>query len=467
MRSDMISSAEYSSSQATLYQPFVLEQLRIRWSDLRLWAGIATVLTCGYALWGRAFAYIGIPAAKIFVGDVALILFLLCCTRAISDLWVTGLLRSTPLSGVSWGLIVFLFYGALELARGIALGQAPLPALQELVFNVYPLYFLMGLLAALTYKGIVGKIVRFMALVSCIWGLIYYLFLRNVQIAIPGASMIIVEPGGAALTLIGMSYFNLRRWWPIVAISAFFTLAGQVRGVWVGVSVALLVQAILGKQFNRIVWGFGSVALLLLVGFWTDFNIPSPEGRGGAVSSREIIGRAIAAVDENAAREYSPHNAAMYAGTAAWRKIWWGEIWSSVNAHVDTALLGHGYGYPLHDLVSYLRSEEDLRTPHSVFYFSLGYTGWIGVVIFFSLQGSIGLMLFRAWRVTGATFGFSLWFSSMVSSMFENTYETPFAAIPQYLLLGMAAADCFQSLRKSATQLENVGREFQQSRGPA
>jgi hypothetical protein len=103
--------------------------------------------------------------------------------------------------------------------------------------------------------------------------------------------------------------------------------------------------------------------------------------------------------------------------------------------------LGHGYGFPLHELVPYLRSEEDLRTPHSVFYFCLGYTGWIGVIAFFGLQAMIGVLLFRSWQVGRQAFGLSLWMGSIVSSLFENTFESPFGAIPQYLMFGMAAAE--------------------------
>ena len=92
----------------------------------------------------------------------------------------------------------------------------------------------------------------------------------------------------------------------------------------------------------------------------------------------------------------------------------------------------------MNKLVPYLRNNDDLRTPHSVFYFALGYTGWIGVVLFFGFQAAIGFTLFRAWRFSGDAFGFSIWVSSIASALFENTYETPFGAIPQYLILGMA-----------------------------
>jgi hypothetical protein len=431
--------------------------------NLRFWGGVAAFLYCGYSMWGRAFAYIGIHSIKLFIGDLALVLFVICCSRVMEDFWLRSLLCSTPLSAVSWSFTLFLFYGVLECARGLASGQESLPAIQELVFNVYPIFFFMGLVAALVYPDLLGKIVRFMAFTSCVWGLVYYLFFRDVTIKIPGTSEIILDSGGAALALVGLNYLDLRRWWPIVAISAFLTLAGQVRGVWLGVSIALVVQAILAKQIARLFWGFGTVAILLVLGWSTDFEIPSPAGRGGAVSSPEIIARAIAAVDQDAAQEYSPRNADYYAGTASWRQVWWREIWFSAHEDAGTALLGHGYGYPLNTLVPYLRGMDDLRTPHSVFYFALGYTGWIGVALFFGFQAALGLILFRAWRFSGDTFGFSVWASSIVSAMFENTYETPFGAIPQYLMLGMAAVGALNSWNGERSRCEPMSESLQHS----
>lgn len=415
-----------------------------RLSHLKTWAAIAAFLFCGYGLWGRAFAYIGIPSAKLFIGDVALALFLVSCSSAVSFLWLGGLLYSTPLTCFCWGLLLFLFYGVIEVVRGLYFGYPFLPAVQELVFNLYPLYFFMGILAALARPRILAKMVRFMSLAGCIAGLLYYSFFRSVGVTVGGAT-VTLRVGGAELALMGMSFFNLRRWWPIILISGFFTLADQVRGVWVGLVIALTLQSILAQKFTKLVIGLGALALLMAIGYVTDVSLPSPAGRGGAVATREIVARALASVDEDAAREYSPHNAAMYAGTTYWRKRWWREIWSSVHDTPERALLGRGYGFPLYSLVPYLRTFDDLRTPHSEFYFCLGYTGWIGVALFFGFQAIIGVTLFRSWRIGGDSFGFSVWASSIVTSLFENGYETPFSAIPTYLMLGMAAADALRA----------------------
>ena len=181
------------------------------------------------------------------------------------------------------------------------------------------------------------------------------------------------------------------------------------------------------------------VVALLLIGFGVQFEIPSPAGRGGAVSSSEILARAIAPIDRDAALDYSRKNADLYAGTTSWRTNWWAAIWSSVHLRTETTLLGHGYGFPLHDLVPYLR-DSDVRTPHNVFFDALGYSGWIGVAIFYGFQAAFGLTLFRVWRATGQSYGIISWLGTLVAAHFGNVFETPFGAIPFYLLTGMAAA---------------------------
>src|SRR5262249_38260250 len=128
-----------------------------------------------------------------------------------------------------------------------------------------------------------------------------------------------------------------------------------------------------------------------------------------------------------------------YAGTASWRTKWWSAIWRSAHADAETTLLGHGYGYPLHDLMPDLRG-TDVRTPHNVFFYCLGYSGWIGVAAFYSFQAALGLLMFRVWRTTGQSFGLMIWLGALVGGHLGNSYETPFGAIPFYLMTGMSAA---------------------------
>jgi hypothetical protein len=48
--------------------------------------------------------------------------------------------------------------------------------------------------------------------------------------------------------------------------------------------------------------------------------------------------------------------------------------------------------------VRYLKDFRDLRTPHNIFYYALGYSGWLGVLLFFSLQVACGALVSRVYK---------------------------------------------------------------------
>jgi hypothetical protein len=91
----------------------------------------------------------------------------------------------------------------------------------------------------------------------------------------------------------------------------------------------------------------------------------------------------------------------------------------------------------LKNLVTYLSVDADLRTPHNIFYYALGYSGWLGVAIFFSLQGACAALLWRAYKVTGQAWGLAVWASGLTAAFFGNVLETPAGAIPFYLMMGL------------------------------
>ena len=80
--------------------------------------------------------------------------------------------------------------------------------------------------------------------------------------------------------------------------------------------------------------------------------------------------------------------------------------------------------------MNYLKQNGDVRTPHNIFYYALGYSGWIGVAIFFALQLTCASMLWRVYRLTGQAYGLAVWAATLIAAFFGNVMETPFGAIP-------------------------------------
>ena len=127
-------------------------------------------------------------------------------------------------------------------------------------------------------------------------------------------------------------------------------------------------------------------------------------------------------------------------GTVYWRTHWWAAIRNEVSTDYKTTIFGPGYAlFPwLFDLAGRDTEMEGTRSPHSIFYFTLGYSGFVGVAIFFWLEISVILLLWRVYKVTGATFGLIFFIYTLIGAFFGNSIETPQGAIPLYLFCGMA-----------------------------
>ena len=150
-----------------------------------------------------------------------------------------------------------------------------------------------------------------------------------------------------------------------------------------------------------------------------------------------IVGRVVASVDQNAAAQLTP-DAVEFSGSVNWREKWWQAIWADNRADAGRLLIGHGYGYPINRLTMHVG--DDVRTPHSVFFFNLAYGGWIGVLIFGMFNAAVLSALWLVYRREGQLFGLLAWVAALAVGSFSNWYEAPFGAFPTYLIGGMALA---------------------------
>lgn len=422
------------------------------------WTMLIGLLVIGYITQGRSFAYVGIPQLKIFIGEVVLCAFLFLQPRGGWGRWLAGLTTYSPLSYFAWALYLFLAYGVFELLRGLLIGYDAVTALQNLVFNVYPLYFFLGLFVGERRPDFLPRLLWFTGWANGVYGTMYVLFLSrlmHVQGAWDeGTVQVVGQPSGSMLSLLAVVTF-----WPhyarrrgqaviVVLLNLFVLLGVQVRAEWLGMFVAFAIWVVCARQFGRAVAALGVVVLLLAVSYAGDVKFPGPEGRGGEISTRGIVARIIAPLDAETASKLTPEAEAM-AGTVKWRQNWWQAIWDVTHERQTTTLIGQGYGFPLGEVVTYLEG-HGLRTPHNVFYYSLGYGGWVGVVIFFVFQLTIGGVHWVTFRRTSQSFGLAYWAGVVASALFGNFFETPFGAIPYYLITGLTVAQYFSGAAPAA-----------------
>ncbi len=272
------------------------------------------------------------------------------------------------------------------------------------------------------------KYVQVFAVCFCVYAPAYFLFLHNVELAMPGSDGVSVfgQAGNGGFIILGLLCLDPRpgRFWLPMAMGAMVFLAAQVRAEWVGMGLALLIWGLLSRSMT----------------FLLDVTLPSPAERGGAISSGEIVARGISAVSPDLAKDLTgSENTGFYRGTVTWRERWWRAIWANSQENYSNLLIGPGYGFMLRDLVNYLKDSGAIRTPHSVFFYALGYSGWIGVLLFMGLQAACGALMCRAYRLTRQSFGITVWASALLGAFFGNVLETPPGAIPFYLTLGLVA----------------------------
>ena len=404
-----------------------------------MWSKVVVLLLLGYLSMGRAFAYWGVPQANIFVGELALAAFIVWRPAAILGRWLGGLARRTALTELAWGFYIFLSYGIFEILRGLSIGFPVLSVLQNFAFNYYPLYLFLGIWLGERDPAMLRRFVPLLAWWNGIYGTAWIILLRRLEYTVPGGFISFFgQPGGAAVSLLGILIF-VPRWrqsWPVLLLNTFVLLGTEVRAEWLAFLVGICVWAAVTLRFGRLLNILGSAVALLWVAYLINFRMPG--ARGGELSTRGVIGRALAPIDENLAAQYID-TADSAAGTVSWRTEWWAAIWESVHADRLTAFFGHGYGFPLASLASFV-GDQRTRTPHNIFYYALGYSGWIGVFIFFAFQIALFRILWKAFRLTGQPFGLAFWASVVASAFFGNVFETPFGAIPFYVLIGLSIA---------------------------
>ncbi len=411
------------------------------------WSRIALILVLGYCLMGRSFAYLGIPPWHLFIGEIILAAFLLAGPRTARGSWAHLARRIRPLRRLLKFYLIFLVYGIFQVLRGIALGHPPLTAVRDLAFNYYPVFFLLGLWVGLRKPNFLPRLFRALGWFNGVYGICFILFLSRIPWTIPGVSSTIApvlvfgQPqASSAICLLGLLAFeqNLRRISHLLVLNSFVLLGVALRGEWLAFAVGLLVWSWLTKKLRRLVAGAACTVLLLGVMYAVDLSIPAPESRSGTISTKNIIGRALAPIDPDLAADYTS-NFQNYQSTALWRTVWWVAIWEAVHADHRRAFLGFGYGYPLGDLVPYLEGDF-IQTPHSVFFYVLAYTGWIGVGLFALFQVELLRLLVKAFHATGQAFGVALWAGLIALGLFEPYFESPYGAIPFYLIMGCVLA---------------------------
>ena len=405
------------------------------------------ILVVGYHTFTKQFAYLGIQSVNVFVGEIFLA-FCLLRPQLVLDPWLSGLMRWGPVSPLAFSIFILLGYGIWQAVRGILSGYPAIPALQELAFNYYPLYLLIGLHVGRHDPTLLPRIVRILAVVNGVYGTVYVLFIQGVAdfdaLSVNGNNPGIWafgQPGASVFSIIGLLCFEprMRIALPLIFLNAFTLLGIQVRAEWLALTITLTAWGVLRRRVGEVlaVW----IAFFAILWSIDVIGIRLP-GRTSQISLSETVSRVLAPADLQAAKEFA-RDAKDHEGSVLFRTLWWQEIWRDVNGDPRLFLIGYGYGFPLRSLVSDWNPnnpKDDVRTPHNAFFFAFGYSGWLGALAFFGFQAVLGWACWRRYRAHDQPFIFLYWSSALIIGLLGNNFETPFGAIPFYLLCGLGIA---------------------------
>jgi hypothetical protein len=405
---------------------------------LDAWTKVTLFMLYGSLMMGKASVYV----ALLFGG------LLLLSPRVLWDRWFNSLTkRNNLLTGISWPLLVSLLYGFAQVIYGLLLGYSPKTTFQILLFNIAPVYLFLGMYVGFRHPGTVRSYYRFMAWYVCIYAPLYFLILRKFvggggADADDSGFTLIGTPGSGSPQLIGLLAWepHLAPFWAPILVLVCLTIALQERADWLGLGLAMMVWGYFTKKLGRIFAIFGVLVAILAIAALIDLKLPAMPGRGGELSARGTIARMAGSISPDLAQqmEDNRNDANFYYGTVYWRKKWWAGIREEVSKSTTSMIFGLGYGYPLAKLTGNAGTvQEGTRSPHSIFYFNLAYSGILGVTIFFWFQFCLMRLLYRVYRITGQMWGLAYWIYNFVGAFFGNFLESP-ASIPYYLLLGLA-----------------------------
>jgi hypothetical protein len=402
----------------------------------------------GYALLGRAFAYVGVP--PVFIGEVMLAVGLALTIR------LRGLDRLGRV-GPFWVLFALQ---ALTVVRSVPyVGEYGLDVARDAMLFGYGFYaVVVFLLVTERPERLRALVLRYRTFATVMVALVWlpYLAYRINETWIP------LVPGQDNVRLVEAKGGDL-----MVHLSGIgaFLLLGLRRMSW-PITLGLAVTAILVMISNR----GGMIAFVLALGLAVALRPPGASGARMAFALVAVIVAGIVAVPVMESVRISGNSRALTVEqiwdnvksvvgqsdsntletTKTWRLAWWKKIIDDT-ALGDKFWTGRGFGLNFADYDGFAVDDEgSLRSPHNATMTVLGRLGVPGLVLWLILHAWWVFLMLRAWfaaRVArrdtwSAVFAFALclWVALVVNSSFEVYFEGPMGGIWLWTVIGAGLA---------------------------
>jgi hypothetical protein len=343
---------------------------------------LVIVLT-GYALDGRAWAYVGIPPV-LYVGELTMLfgIVTLLCMRG----WVR-MFRTTQaivlLPFMAWGFVRTIPYISVYLVDalrdGVIWGYATFAFAIAAVLMADP----SRLNRLLRWYNLYAKI--FVATMPFVWLISHVFAFAGMVPEWPWASVSIVtiKEGDALVHLGGIIAFWVSGLGPAVAWPwiALLTLNLGIMGVIDrgGLMAFMFVMAVcfLMRPRSIVPWRmFSMIGAMMFILAVTGISIDINGGKDRTISFSQVV--------ENVSSILGSSKATGLDATKEWRKNWWNDI-IGYTVHGPYFWGGKGFGINLADDDGYqVEADASLRSPHSI-HFSMLARGGVPMAFLWAL----------------------------------------------------------------------------------
>ncbi|MFA9478265.1 O-antigen ligase family protein [Phycisphaerales bacterium AB-hyl4] len=359
---------------------------------------LLALVLLGYALFGRGFAYVGLP--PLFLGELVLALGfgLLLCHR---EVWVV--LRQPAILAVIafvvWGMMCTLPY----------LGQYGIDALRDAVLWGYALYALVVATLLIADPARLAWLMfmyrRFIVLLLVLAPIVWLVHSRYQAVLptwpwAPGMPVLWFKGGDHAVHLAGayayLALFGIGGTvmplliYPLMAVNMGIILVGRAATLTVAAAFGLMM---LFRPRSPLNWGVVLMAITVVTLLWTTglvIDIPNSHRK---ISIEQLTSNIESMVDES---EGDLH------GTKRWRLDWWATI-VDYTFYGDYFWTGKGFGVNLADVDGFQADPDSaIRSPHNGHLTVLARMGVPGLAIWLAVHGlwALGILdaLYRSAR---------------------------------------------------------------------
>lgn len=402
------------------------------------------VLCGGYMLFGKSFAYLGVP--PLFVGEILLLL-------GIAALIASGCLTAVFATVPALCAVALMGWVLFRTVQGA--GTYGVNAFRDGAVAIYALYALIAAGLLLERPARLTQVLAYLRVQSRILvplALLAYIAARFVGTAMPSLpgqefGILAVRSGElsthlcAALVLVLLGLCRVGPVWILLTLAGAILMASQSRGGMLALAVPILFAIAVTGQIKRLAAIILILSLTLGIAALADVSIDIPR------NERPISARAVV---ENLASVVVPSQADNLDGTKQWRLNWWNAI-IGYTLHGPYFWTGKGFGPNLAEVDGFVVGLEwggpVLRSPHSVHMTYLARSGVPGLALWLLTIGTWSASMLRSAHLAsrrGDT-GWSRVFillvcylaSIVIDASFDVALEGPMLGIPFWVLFGV------------------------------